>query len=141
VPEIAPFIERKRWSVAFHYRALLAESRIQERLLDSIQVNLPRGLRLLRGKAVYEVRPDIDQDKGTALRWLVDRTRARRVLFGGDDTTDLPAFQALASMAQQDRLRVAVRSEGTPEELIACADLVVDDVAGFHALLQDLVIA
>lgn len=54
------------------------------------------GLRLVDGKAVYEVRPCVEHDKGTAMK---DRLAAEPEdwlgLYVGDDTTDEDAFRAI----------------------------------------------
>jgi trehalose 6-phosphate phosphatase len=66
---------------------------------------------------------------------------AAAACFLGDDLGDLPAFDALDRLAARsgaDVLRVAVRSEEAPPELLARADLVVDGPPGALALLEEL---
>jgi trehalose 6-phosphate phosphatase len=141
VPEAAPYIERKRWGVAFHYRALGGTPQVAARLRAAIEPQLTPRLRLQPGKMVLEVRAAAGRDKGTALAWLIKRLCPRRVLVAGDDLTDLAAFRALAERRGRggiDGIAVAVRTEETPEELLAVADAEVDGVDGLHALLRGL---
>ena len=143
VPDVAPYVERKRWSVAFHYRAFPASSPIPAQLRRIIEEQLPAGLRLRPGKMVLEAIPAIDHDKGTALRWLIDTIDPKCVLAAGDDLTDVAMFQALAERRRRtgiDALSVAVLQEGeTPPPVIAAADTTVDGVWGLHGLFQRLV--
>jgi trehalose-phosphatase len=92
-------VEPKRFSVAVHFR--LADPadlpRIEE-AVDAVQAQLP-DLRKVPGKKVFELRPDLDWDKGHALLWLLDALHAdaRLIpLYIGDDVTDEDAFRAIA---------------------------------------------
>jgi trehalose 6-phosphate phosphatase len=62
--------------------------------------------------------------------------------FAGDDAGDLAAFDALDRLQRDGTLRaavrVAVRSNEAPVDLIARADVVVDGPAGLAALLAEL---
>src|SRR5437763_1264905 len=57
------------------------------------------GLRKGHGKKLFEVRPDLDWDKGQALLWLLDALGLDRPdflpFYLGDDFTDEDAFRAL----------------------------------------------
>jgi trehalose-phosphatase len=58
---------------------------------------------LRTGKAVLEVRPQVQWSKGEAVQWILERIRLRGLeasvlpLYIGDDDTDEDAFQVLAS--------------------------------------------
>ncbi len=141
VPEVIPYVERKRWGVSFHYRALGSRAELPQRLRRSIEAQLTPDLRLQPGKMVYEVVLALDRDKGTALGWLIDTVRPRQVLAAGDDLTDVAMFRALAERRARtgiDGLCVAVEESETPEQVIAAADATVDGVAGTHRLLLAL---
>jgi trehalose 6-phosphate phosphatase len=140
VPEVGPHIEAKRWGVAFHYR-LLDEPALVQRLLESVQQRLPSGSKVRHGKKVFEVVPDVPADKGSALLALLERLAPRRVLFMGDDRTDVAAFRALAEKARRETasLRVAVLGiDEPPPELLANADHRVQGVDGTYLLLAQL---
>jgi len=65
-------LEPKRYSVAVHFRLVSAEdaSRV-EQLVDAI-VGADERLKKAHGKKVFEIRPDIDWDKGKALLFLLE---------------------------------------------------------------------
>ena len=63
--------------------------------VEAVRAAHPR-LRRDIGKAVFELRPDVEWDKGHAVRWLLDRVAPDGVgLYVGDDLTDETAFAAL----------------------------------------------
>ena len=80
------------------------------------------------------------RDKGDAVRRVVAESGARDVVVVGDDLGDLPAFSAVAQLAGQGHkgLRVAVRAEEAPPQLLAEADLIIEGPAGVLDFLQQL---
>jgi trehalose 6-phosphate phosphatase len=102
-------IERKAFDIAVHYRQVPA-SRVAEvePVVDRVLETRPR-LRKGRGKKVFEIQPDVDWDKGRAVRWLLGHLGLDRPgvvpIYIGDDLTDENAFRELAGAG----LSVAVR--------------------------------
>jgi trehalose-phosphatase len=95
-------VEPKRFAVAVHYR-LVDEAEVPrvERAVDAVLASFP-DLRKALGKKVFELRPDLDWDKGKALLWFLEtlgRTGAVPIYLG-DDVTDEDAFRAIT----QDRI-------------------------------------
>lgn len=92
-------LERKRFSIAAHYRNV-NESDVPkvERAVSKVAAR-HRELRKMHGKKVYELLPDIDWDKGKALLWLLENLGLERAtvrpIYIGDDRTDEDAFRAL----------------------------------------------
>src|SRR6266536_3394483 len=92
-------LERKRFSIAAHYRNV-NEGDVPkiERAVSEVAAR-HRELRKMEGKKVYELLPDIDWDKGKAVLWLLEALgleRAKvRPIYIGDDRTDEDAFRAL----------------------------------------------
>lgn len=93
-------IEPKRASVAVHYRLVAAEDR--DRIAESVQRLLaehPDDVALTPGKMVYELKPNVDWDKGRAVLHLIDVLGLGGddvvPLYLGDDITDEDAFRAL----------------------------------------------
>lgn len=93
-------VERKRFAIATHYRNV-ADSDV-ERVRSAVE-EVDAGhetLRLSGGKKVFELRPDIDWDKGRAVFWLIDALGIDESealpFYLGDDVTDEDAFRALA---------------------------------------------
>ncbi|UCF09488.1 MAG: trehalose-phosphatase [Candidatus Bipolaricaulota bacterium] len=93
-------VEDKRFSLAVHYR-LVADEEVPalEAMVDAAAAAHPQ-LRKTLGKKVFELRPDIDWDKGKALLWLLEALDLERddvlPLYIGDDVTDEDAFAAIA---------------------------------------------
>jgi trehalose 6-phosphate phosphatase len=96
------------------------------------------GLIVQPGRMALELRPPIDTDKGTVVRRL-GRGHAAVACFG-DDLGDLPAFEALTTLAAGGAAvaRVAVVDGETPPEVAAAADVVVEGTEGALRLLTVL---
>ena len=100
-PVDGALVERKRFSVAVHFR-LVADDQVArvEEAVDAELRHAP-GLRKGHGKKVFELRPDFDWDKGSAVRWLLEALGLSRdsvtPIYIGDDVTDEDAFRELAS--------------------------------------------
>lgn len=93
-------IERKPFALAVHYRG--ADDRVAAPLAQKVEEIAGRasGLKMTTGKKVLELRPDVDWDKGLALRAMLEHFHidCSRVvpLYIGDDLTDEDAFRAIA---------------------------------------------
>ena len=100
------------------------------------------GLAAHWGRKVLEIRPPIPVTKARAVEELVSRSDVRTALYGGDDTTDLDAFDALDSLVAKGALdsavRVGVASEEGPPAIVERADVVVKGPSGFQAVLAAL---
>jgi trehalose 6-phosphate phosphatase len=91
------------------------------------------GLGQLRTRMAVELRPPIAIDKGEVVRELVEGFDV--ALFAGDDTGDLPAFDALADAGLQQAIRIGVRSDEMPPDLVDHVDAFVDGPRGLVDLL------
>jgi len=97
VPEVR--LERKRFAIVVRYRAQAGE--IPEAVKSAVEAvgeRFPR-LHLTGGKEVIELLPDIDWDKGRAVRWLLCELGLDGPdvlpIYIGDDVTDEDAFRAV----------------------------------------------
>ena len=98
-PVEGALVERKKFSIAVHYRKVRQEEVPQvEDGVDRVLEKSP-GLRKSFGKKVFELQPEIDWNKGKALFWVLDALdlNGPDVLpfYIGDDTTDEDAFRAI----------------------------------------------
>lgn len=91
-------IEKKKFSVAVHYR-LVDEKKFLPKIksaVDKVNRNYDK-LRLMCGKKVFEILPDIVWDKGKAVRWILGALKIAwkdaSVMYIGDDVTDEDAFR------------------------------------------------
>ena len=91
-------IERKRFTIAVHYRLTPERTVPQvEQVVDQV-VALAPGLITFGGKMVFEIRPELDWNKGKAVQYLARGMGAADALFPiyiGDDVTDEDAFRAV----------------------------------------------
>lgn len=135
------WVEDKGVSVAVHYRRSPDPTAARASLVAALQpVAASSGLDLVEGKMVLELVPAGRRMKGGAVETLVAEQRLAAALFAGDDVADLDAFAALDRLAESGVLtvKVAVRGDETPEELVAAADLAVDGPDGLVELLRQL---
>jgi trehalose 6-phosphate phosphatase len=135
-------IEDKGPIMTFHWRGAPDEDRARTHLEGLAQEAETAGLAIHWGRKVLEIRPPVPVNKGQAVRDLVLRTGVRTALFGGDDVTDLDGFAALETLVEEGKLdtavRVGVRSEEGPPEIVRQADVVVDGIEGFQRVLAEL---
>jgi len=127
--------ERKRFSIAAHYRNVNASDIPKvERAVSEVAAR-HRELRKMDGKKVYELLPDIDWDKGKAVLWLLENQRLERAkvrpIYIGDDRTDEDAFRAL----EKSGVGILVSEEPRP----TAARYSLKDPAEVERFLRELV--
>jgi trehalose-phosphatase len=130
-------VEDKRWTLSVHYR--LARDEVEPRLRQTMDdVAHKHGLRLIRGKKIFELRPPIHVHKGTAVldlsRQIAGSKLHASLFYAGDDRTDEDAFRALRSAAPH---AVTIRVGGTADDQTAAtaAEFTVPDEEALRALL------
>lgn len=134
-------VEDKGAIVTLHWRAAV-DPRAAEQAVRRLVSELSSRYEVTpaEGKASCELRPPVEFSKGHV---VLDRARALRLraaLFAGDDHGDLPAFDALDELAAEGMttVRVGVRSDEAPPELLERADVLVEGPAGVVKLLSGL---
>jgi trehalose 6-phosphate phosphatase len=141
VRESGAWLEDKVYAVGVHTRRVPDRDRWTDAIdRTARQIADAHRLEIVPGKLVWELRPAVRGDKGDAVRRVVAESGARVVVVVGDDLGDLPAFAAVAQLVSEghDGLRVAVRSEEAPPDLLAGADLVLEGPEGVLAFLRRL---
>jgi|LakMenEpi03Aug12_release.lakeMendotaPanAssembly.Ray.scaffolds.fasta_scaffold109442_4 trehalose-phosphatase len=133
VAEAGGWVEDKGASLTVHFREspdpIAARSLLELRAVPLLNA---AGLVSRWGRMSLEARPPLPIDKGSAIEELLQLHAAVRCsLYAGDDRTDLDGFAVVD-------VKVAVRSDETPPELLAAADVVVDGTQGLVALLAGL---
>jgi trehalose 6-phosphate phosphatase len=129
-------VEDKGLTISFHYRDAADEEAARASLETVAEQARAAGLVSRFGRKVLEILPPIEAHKGSAVRHLLARSRLKRALYAGDDSTDLDAFRALDDL--ELAVRVAVASAEGPRELRETADVVVDGPAELLELLRSL---
>jgi len=121
-------IEEKKFSMAVHYR--MTDPRevphIRE-IVDRVVGEHRESLRLMCGKMVFEILPNIEWDKGKAIRWIMEALKLDwkevRVFYIGDDTTDEFAFRTIRTrgtgilVSEENRPSAADYGLSTPEDV------------------------
>ncbi|MFN2490138.1 MAG: trehalose-phosphatase [Actinomycetota bacterium] len=133
-------VEDKGVVVTLHHRA--ATDGRAGAVVDEVARALAEdhALELAPGRMSVELRPPVELSKAAVVRDRVRSARLAAVMFVGDDTVDLPAFDALDELASEGiaAVRVGVDSDEAPPELIERADVVVDGPTGVLELLRRL---
>jgi trehalose 6-phosphate phosphatase len=129
-------IEDKGPIMTFHWRGAPDEANAHARVREIAEEAEAAGLWTHWGRKVLEIRPPVPTGKDRAVRDLLARRPVRAALYAGDDATDLDAFDALSEV--EAAVRVGVRSDEGPPEIVEQADLVVDGVDGMREVLAEL---
>jgi trehalose 6-phosphate phosphatase len=135
-------LEDKGPIMAFHWRGA-PDDDAAHAATKAIAAEAERaGFHVHWGRKVLEVRPPIPLDKGRGVHGLLRDADLDAALYVGDDRTDLDAFRALRECVDGGRLQqavcVGVRSDETPPEIEAGADVLVDGPRGVRRLLEAL---
>jgi trehalose 6-phosphate phosphatase len=135
-------VEDKGAIQALHWRGAATDGAAEMQAKEVATLAQAAGLVPRWGRKVLEIRPVAGIDKGSAAMRMVREAGSRTAMFGGDDVTDLDAFQALRWMASSDRLRTAVcvgvASDEQPAGLEERSDFVVDGTDAFRRVLEGL---
>jgi trehalose 6-phosphate phosphatase len=135
-------IEDKGPIIAYHWRGAVDEQDARAAIDVLAEHAQECGLEVHWGRKVMEVRPPVRIDKGAGITSFLADTDVNVAMYVGDDATDLDAFHALVSLADEGRIskaiRVGVRSDEGPAEIAEEADIVVDGTDGVVELLTVL---
>lgn len=134
-------VEDKGVTGSIHYRLALdpeaTKSRLEAHLLP---LCAQTGLHLSPGQFIWDIKPPLPVDKGTAVRAIADDYQLDSALFLGDDVTDYAAMRALRELTADpardfQALSIGVVHPSTPPELFAVCDLTAN---GVHDVTQCL---
>ena len=141
--EVSPegiIIENKGVSVSIHYR-LSPEPETTRRAIMSAIGRLAEGqnLRLTQGKKVIDILPQLEVNKGTAVRDLAQGYNLHSGIYLGDDLTDIDAFTAIRSLSKKGDFKgfaIGVTSPEMPQGLAGEADFTLNGVADVESFLK-----
>ena len=127
---------------ALHWRGA-ADERAADARAHEIAAQAGRaGLEPRWGRKVLELRPVGGGGKDAAVAALLAEENLTIAAYAGDDRTDLDACRRLRELREEGRLQAAVcvgvLSPEAPPEISEEADLLVDGVEGWLALLAEL---
>ena len=142
----AIIIENKGVTATLHYRATVDHAAASAAIEAAVRPLCARyGLVLNAGNQIWEIKPPLALNKGTALAAIVAEQGLDGVLFLGDDTTDLLAMAELRRLrASHDTAAAPLRGlsvgvlhgDDTPIELDELCDIVASDTADVARLLD-----
>jgi len=131
--------QHKRITMSIMYRATKDPKAARQQILKMIeQVNGPYGFVFSEGHAIWEVKPPIAFNKGTAIAAMIDEFQLNGAIFLGDDITDVAGLDTLRQLRERGKvssLAVGVYSERDVPEIRAAADVMARDVTDVEALL------
>jgi trehalose-phosphatase len=127
---------------ALHWRGTADEDTARARAREIAALAGRAGLDPRWGRMVLELRPVGGGGKAAAVGALLAGDAIDAAIYGGDDRTDLDAFRRLRELREQGRIEagvcVGVDSDEAPAELAEEADLLVEGIPGWLAVLQAL---
>ena len=138
-------LENKGISLSLHYRQNPSPENFAKEFrakLENLAAN--SGLVLSQGRKVFEFKPPLQIDKGTALRELVIEAKLDAAIYLGDDTTDIAALKMAKQLRNEGLCNawgIAVLSEERPDHLEAAADWFASGVPDVEDFLGWLLIA
>ena len=106
------WVENKGLTASVHYRLAESEEAREAKSIVYPMIKDYLGLRLAKGKKVWEIKPDIDWNKGKAMSYVLSaclekswRSKSKSiVVYIGDDQTDEDVF----SLLRQDGITALV---------------------------------
>ena len=138
-------IEDKGSVFDLHYRTAPDREAARAAILQGVlKPARARGLGIMMGHLVFEVRPPVAATKGTAALRLLAGADYAAALFLGDDLTDCNGFDAIhawaheAAVPSRAGLAVAALTEETWEEVKAASDVWVAATPGIFEVLTRL---
>ncbi len=132
-------VEDKGSTVSVHYRLVAEEEfeHLKNIFEKAVGPHIDSGVvKVTHGKKVFEIRPNVEWDKGKAVLWIsgvVDPKGELRPIYLGDDRTDEDAFLAL----KEKGITILV-SEGPTESNAKYFVKNVDEVKTFFERLINL---
>ena len=130
----------KRITMSIMYRATANPVEARQHIRAMLErINGPYGFSFSEGHTIWEVKPPIAFDKGTAIAALIDEFTLDGAIFLGDDITDISGLETVCRYRDTGHLRqglaVAVNGERDLPEVRAAADVVASSVTDVEALL------
>ena len=134
-------VERKRYSLSTHFRLVEECNTAQvESAVRDVACRYPK-LRREGGKKVFELRPDIEWDKGSAVEWMLEATSSQSgaATYIGDDETDEHVFELLSNtgvpivVAQDNRPTAARYRVRNPVEVMLVLDVILEAFRGANS--------
>ena len=98
--------EDKGICYSIHYRLSNPSENPRERILKTLH-GYPecKKLNISEGRQLVELKPPVSCDKGTILQNIIEKYGLEKIIYLGDDITDLDAFDKLKRMQNEGKIR------------------------------------
>jgi trehalose 6-phosphate phosphatase len=124
--------QEKGICLSIHYRNCEDPEGTHRKILDALnEIEGFENFKITEGRKVVEIRPKIGHDKGTILEKLIFENSLEKVIYLGDDVTDVDAFNKLKELKKEgkvDGVCIVVISEEVSEYVKENASFYVDGV-------------
>ncbi len=111
--------EDKGICLCIHYRKCEIPEDARKKILDELNDSINSNkLKLSEGRKNIELKPPISRDKGYILEKIIEKYDLNRIIYLGDDVTDVDAFTKLKALENIDKISTAsilVLSSEIPE--------------------------
>jgi len=98
--------QHKRVTMSVTYRMAENPAQVRLRLKEKLDhVNQKYGFLLHEGRTIWEVKPNVPLDKGTAINRLIHEHNLDAAIFLGDDLTDVPALQTIRKLRESRKIQ------------------------------------
>jgi trehalose 6-phosphate phosphatase len=132
--------EDKGATLSVHYRQTSHPEQVASDLVPAMRnIAEEHSLHLTQGRMVFEFRPPVEIDKGTAFEELIESHQLEGAFYLGDDTTDVAVFTTARRLREAGKCLaygLGVESQGTPQVVLTEADYLVQEVAGVESFLD-----
>lgn len=124
--------QEKGICLSVHYRKCEDPEGTRRKILDVInELEGLENFKITEGRKVVDIRPKIGHDKGTILEKLVFENAVEKIIYLGDDVTDVDAFNKLKKLKGEGKVNgvgIVVVSEEVPEFVKENASFYVNGV-------------
>ena len=98
-------LENKNACITIHYRTAQDTQSARKTILKTLKdIQTTEGLQIKEGRKIIEVRPPIGNDKGKIINKIVKNYEAKKLIYLGDDITDVDAFREISKLSTEKNI-------------------------------------
>jgi trehalose 6-phosphate phosphatase len=108
--------ENKGICLCIHYRKCEIPENARKKILDNLNDSIDSNrFKLSEGRKNIELKPPISRDKGYIIEKIVEKYDLHRIIYLGDDVTDVDAFTKLEALENTGKISTATILVLSPE--------------------------
>ncbi len=97
--------EDKGICYSIHYRLSSSPENVREKILTTLHDDPEcKNLKISEGRRLVELKPPVNCDKGTILQGIIDQYNLKKIIYLGDDITDVDAFNKLKELENEGKI-------------------------------------